>query len=182
MKNKLEYRIEYRIENGSLIIDNYFNNLKMGSINGGSVENILNKCKLYDEEYGTLLKENEYMKHIAKDFEQLQQENNQLKLINKEHQQINGELRQANKLLNEQYIRLYKDYIQLKAQIEEYQKALDETMSEKIDIESNWNKLKEWVNKHYDYYINNEDYIGGRLCFIDMKDKMQELKGSDSNE
>ena len=113
--------------------------------------------------------------------EQLQQEN-QLKLINKEHQQINGELRQANKLLNEQYIRLYKDYIQLKAQIEEYQKALDETMSEKIDIESNWNKLKEWVNKHYDYYINNEDYIGGRLCFIDMKDKMQELKGSDSNE
>ena len=103
MKNKLEYRIE----NGSLIIDNYFNNLKIGSINGGSVENILNKCKLYDEEYGTLLKENEYMKHIAKDFEQLQQKNNQLKLINKEHQQINGELRQANKLLNEQYIRLY---------------------------------------------------------------------------
>lgn len=75
MKNKLEYRIE----NGSLIIDNYFNNLKIGSINGGSVENILNKCKLYDEEYETLLKENEYMKHIAKDFEQLQQENKQLK-------------------------------------------------------------------------------------------------------
>lgn len=74
MKNKLEYRIE----NGSLIIDNYFNNLKIGSINGGSVENILNKCKLYDEEYGTLLKENEYMKHIAKDFEQLQQENKKL--------------------------------------------------------------------------------------------------------
>ena len=179
MKNKLEYRIE----NGSLIIDNYFNNLKIGSINGGSVENILNKCKLYDEEYGTLLKENEYMKHITKDFEQLQQKNNQLKLINKEHQQINGELRQANKLLNEQYIRLYKDYMQLKAQIEEYQKALDETMYEKIDIENNWNKLKEWVNKHYDYYINNEDYIGGRLCFIDIKDKMQELEqGSDRDE
>ena len=32
---------------------------------------------------------------------------------------------------------------QLKAQIEEYQKALDETMSEKIDIQNNWNKLKE---------------------------------------
>ena len=123
------------------------------------------------------------MKHIAKDFEQLQQKNNQLKLINKEHQQINGELRQANKLLNEQYIRLYKDYMQLKAQIEEYQKALDETMYEKIDIENNWNKLKEWVNKHYDYYINNEDYIGGRLCFIDIKDKMQELEqGSDRDE
>lgn len=72
-------KFEYRIENGSLIIDNYFNNLKIGSINGGSVENILNKCKLYDEEYETLLKENEYMNHIAKDFEQLQQENKQLK-------------------------------------------------------------------------------------------------------
>lgn len=75
MKNKLEYRIE----NGSLIIDYYFNNLKTDSINGGRVENILNKCKLYDEEYETLLKENEYMKHIAKGFEQLQQENKQLK-------------------------------------------------------------------------------------------------------
>lgn len=176
MKNKLEYRIE----NGSLIIDNYFNNLKMGSINGGSVENILNKCKLYDEEYGTLLKENEYMKHIAKDFEQLQQENNQLRLINKEHQQINGQLRQANKLLNEQYIRLYKDYEQLKAQIEEYQKALDETMSEKIDIENNWNKLREWIvyNKHNE---NTEQHY----LVVDygtLLGKMQELEGSDSNE
>lgn len=77
MKNKLEYRIE----NGSLIIDNYFNDLKIGSINGGHIENILNKCKLYDEEYETLLKENEYMKHIAKGFEQLQQENKQLKEV-----------------------------------------------------------------------------------------------------
>lgn len=75
MKNKLEYRIE----NGSLIIDNYFNDLKIASINGGSVENILKKCKLYDEEYETFLKENEYMKNIAKDFERLQQENEQLK-------------------------------------------------------------------------------------------------------
>lgn len=75
MKNKLEYRIE----DGSLIIDNYFNDLKIASINGGSVENILKKCKLYDEKYETFLKENEYMKHIAKDFERLQQENKQLK-------------------------------------------------------------------------------------------------------
>lgn len=75
----MKYRLEYRIENGSLIIDSYFNDLKIGSIDGGSVENILNKCKLYDEEYETFLKENEYMKHITKDFEQLQQENKQLK-------------------------------------------------------------------------------------------------------
>lgn len=75
----MKYRLEYRIENGSLIIDSYFNDLIIGSIDGGSVENILNKCKLYDEEYETFLKENEYMKHITKDFEQLQQENKQLK-------------------------------------------------------------------------------------------------------
>lgn len=75
----MKFKFEYRIEDGSLIIDNYFNNLKIGSINCGSVENILNKCKLYDEEYETLLKENEYMIHMAKDFEQLQQENKQLK-------------------------------------------------------------------------------------------------------
>ena len=41
---------------------------------------------------------------------------------------------------------------------------------------NNWNKLKEWVNKHYDYYMNNEDYVGGRLCFTDMKNKIKELE------
>ena len=97
-------------------------------------------------------------------------------------------LQQENKKLNgaiQTYDILLKSNIeeskQLKAQIEEYQKALDETMSEKIDIQNNWNKLKKWVNKHYDYYMNNEDYIGGRLCFNDMKNKMKELEGSDSN-
>ena len=44
----------------------------------------------------------------------------------------------------------------------------------------NWNKLKEWVNKYYDYYMKNKDYIGGRLCFTDMKNKMQEIEGSDN--
>ena len=53
MKNKLEYRIE----NGSLIMDNYFNNLKIGSINCGGVESIL-----FDEEYVALLKENKQLK------------------------------------------------------------------------------------------------------------------------
>lgn len=50
------------------------------------------------------------------------------------------------------------------------------------NLEDNWNKLKEWVNKHYDYYMNNEDYIGGRLCFTDIKNKMQEIEGNDSDE
>lgn len=50
-------------------------------------------------------------------------------------------------------------------------------------LKDNWNKLKEWVNKYYDYYTNKKDYIGGRLCFTDMKNKMKELeRGCDSNE
>lgn len=49
-------------------------------------------------------------------------------------------------------------------------------------LKDNWNKLKEWVNKYYDYYTNEKDYIGGRLCFTDMKNKIQELEESDSNE
>lgn len=58
-------KFEYRIENGSLIIDNYFNNLKIGSINCGGVENILGKCELFDEEYVALLKENKILKENA---------------------------------------------------------------------------------------------------------------------
>lgn len=157
------------------------------SIYETSITNPKKQLEFYKELSEQLQQENKRLNSAIQTYDILLkfnvESNNQLKLINQEHQQINGELRQANKLLNEQYIRLYKDYMQLKAQIEEYQKALDETMYEKIDIENNWNKLKEWVNKHYDYYINNEDYIGGRLCFIDMKDKMQKLEqGSDSNE
>ena len=55
---------------------------------------------------------------------------------------------------------------------------IEHLQQENKKLKDNWNMLKEWVNKHYDYYINNEDYIGGRLCFIDMKDKMQELQES----
>ena len=72
-----------------------------------------------------------------------------------------------------EYKQLQQENKQLKIQIS----AREEVCNR---LESNWNKLKEWVNKHYDYYMNNEDYIGGRLCFTDMKDKMQELEqGSD---
>ena len=89
--------------------------------------------------------------------EQLQQEN-QLKLINKEHQQINGELRQANKLLNEQYIRLYKDYKQVK---------------------DNWNMLKEYIRKNIIY-----DDVGMKILDQSpLEDYMQELEqGSGSDE
>lgn len=54
-----------------------------------------------------------------------------------------------------------------------YKEQIDKEI---YQLKGNWNKLKEWVNKHYDYYMNNEDYVGGRLCFTDMKDKMEELE------
>lgn len=99
------------------------------------------------------------------------------------HDDYSSEFTYKDQKILYKYIKqLQQEVKKQKAQIEKYQKALDETMSEKIDIENNWNKLKEWVNKHYDYYMNNEYYVGGRLCFNDMKDKMQELEGSDSNE
>lgn len=171
MKNKLEYRIE----NGSLIIDNYFNNLKIGSINGGSVENILNKCKLYDEEYGTLLKENEYMKHIAKDFEQLQQENKKL----------NGAIQTYDILL--------KSNIEENKQLQERMEYLErsnnrredmiiEQRQEISDLEDNWDELKEYLH-NVDVVVDySENYDGHFINYDELIDKMQELQGSDSNE
>lgn len=48
---------------------------------------------------------------------------------------------------------------------------------ENKQLQNNWNELKKWVNRYYDYYMNNEDFIGGRLCFTDIKNKMEELEG-----
>lgn len=91
--------------------------------------------------------------------------------------------------------KLYEMGISALKEVEKLQQE-NKQLKEKLDCDlqwafkyekqvDNWDKLKEWVNKHYDYYINNEDYIGGRLCFNDMKNIMQELEleqGSDSNE
>lgn len=136
----MENKIEYRIEDGSLIIDNYFNNLKIGSINCGSVENILNKCKLYDGEYETLLKENEYMKHIAKDFDQLQQENKQLK------EEI-ARLKKRNQEI----------YDGFKAAIDE----VCETDREKREYKQKIDKAVEYIKENiYSYYDSKgEKYI-----------------------
>ena len=53
---------------------------------------------------------------------------------------------------------------------------------ENKQLKDNWIKLKEYVNKHYDYYMNEKDYIGGRLCFGDMKNNMQELEQGRDNQ
>ena len=154
----MKYKLEYRIENGSLIIDNYFNNLKIGSINGGSVENILNKCKLYDEEYETLLKENEYMTHIAKDFEQLQQENKRLKMIIKEYERLdNGESRGCTI-----------------TRVDEYD------IYDLIKCKDNWNKLKEYLHNKIP---TDKTVLTKHIKIFEVLDKMQEIEqGSDSNE
>ncbi len=155
------------------------------SIYETSITNPRKQLEFYKDLSEQLQQENKRLNGVIQTYDILLKSNveanKHLKLINKEHQQINGELRQANKLLNEQYIRLYKDYEQLKAQIEEYQKALDETMSEKIDIENNWNKLRKWIvyNKHNE---NTEQHY----LVVDygtLLGKMQELEqGSGSDE
>lgn len=67
--------------------------------------------------------------------------------------------------------------------LSEFMPKIKQLQQENKQLKDNWNELKEWVNKGYDYYTNEQDYIGGRLCFTDMKDKMQELEqGSNSNE
>lgn len=119
------------------------------------IQNILTISDVYPVDCNKIL---DLILEFYKDLsEQLQQEN-QLKLINKEHQQINGELRQANKLLNEQYIRLYKDYKQVK---------------------DNWNMLKEYIRKNIIY-----DDVGMKILDQSpLEDYMQELEqGSGSDE
>lgn len=86
------------------------------------------------------------------------------------------------KKLQDKYEQLQQENKKLNGAIQTYDILLKSNVEENKQLKDNWNKLKEWVNKHYDYYMNNEDYVGGRLCFNDMKDKMQELEGNDSND
>lgn len=126
---------------------------------------------------------------LLMDISNLIDENNQLKLINQEHQQINGELRQANKLLNEQYIRLYKEYEQQERikYLERSNNRREDTILEQrqkiCDLEDNWNKLKEFVAKE-GIEINTKEY--GTLEVIEKNvtfETMQELEqGSNGNE
>lgn len=77
----------------------------------------------------------------------------------------------------EKYCDLKQENKQLKAQTEEYQKALDETMSEKIDIQNNWNKLKECLKD-----VMNSSEADDKEFVETILDIMQELEESDSND
>lgn len=97
---------------------------------------------------------------------------------------------EENKQLQEQLLVSQTNEETFRLEMEDITRALgltedtifDDVKSYARSLKDNWNKLKEWVNKYYDYYTNEKDYIGGRLCFIDMNNKMQEIEqGSDSN-
>lgn len=101
---------------------------------------------------------------------QLQQENKILKENAENNDKVVDKVNWENMLLK-------KENKQLKAQIEEYQKALDETMSEKIDIENNWNKLKEYLHNQIP---TDKTVLTKYIKIFEVLDKMQELEqGSD---
>lgn len=103
-----------------------------------------------------------------KEIENLQQENKQLQ-------------EQLLAQTNEETFRLEMEDITKVLGLDE-DTLFDDVKAYARSLKDNWNKLKEWVDKCYDYYTNEKDYIGGRLCFTDMKNKIQELEqGSDSN-
>lgn len=102
------------------------------------------------------------------------------------YKQLSEKLQQENKILKENAENNDKvvdkvnwENMLLKKQIKEYQKALDETMSEKIDIQNNWNKLKEYI---YNQIPTDKTVLTKHIKIFEVLDKMQELEGSDSNE
>jgi hypothetical protein len=114
---------------------------------------------IYETSITNPKKQLEFYKDLS---EQLQKENKILKENAENNDKVVDNVNWENQLLK-------KENKQLKIQIS----AREEVCNK---LESNRNKLREWVNKHYNYYIHNEDYIGARLCFTDMKYKMQELE------
>ena len=100
-------------------------------------------------------------------------------------------LQQENKQLQEQLLVSQTNEETFRLEMEDITQTLgldedtlfDDVKAYSRSLKDNWNKLKEWVDKCYDYYTNEKDYIGGRLCFTDMKNKMQELeRGCDTDE
>lgn len=98
----------------------------------------------------------------------LQQENKILKENAEHNDKVVDKVNWENMLLRKENQELKE---QLKGQIKEYQKAVDKTMSEKIDIENNWNKLKVYIKTEIpeDVFIDTE-------WFVSILDKMQELE------
>ena len=67
MNNELIYQVD---EKNHLIVKHLFNNVEIGTVDGGNIEEILHKVKMYDEEYDNLFNQNKLMQEIAKDYEE----------------------------------------------------------------------------------------------------------------
>ena len=67
MNNELIYQVD---EKNHLIVKHIFNNVEIGTVDGGNIEEILHKVKMYDEEYDNLFNQNKLMQEIAKDYEE----------------------------------------------------------------------------------------------------------------
>ena len=73
------YSIE-QIENEQhLIINAYYMNQKVATTDAGSIDNIMEKVKLFNEEYETLQQENQLMFEIQDNYNQLQSNWNSLR-------------------------------------------------------------------------------------------------------
>lgn len=152
--------IIYRIENEYLILDYYLNDNKIASANAGCIIDILNQVKLYNDEYNTLIKQNKHMIDIAKNYEQLQQENQQLK---KELECTIG-IAEHNRAIQKYILKERALQIQISVREEEYKK-----------LEDNWNKLKEWLKA-------NDIHYAEVIPFKETLRKMQELERGVSDE
>lgn len=99
-----------------------------------------------------------------KEIERLRQENEQLKMINKEYERLNKEKHRGFKIIN----------------VQEYN--IDELLSYK-KYKDNWNKLKEYIQKDYDFFSELIDpkYGCATGALSRVKDKMQELERNNSN-
>jgi hypothetical protein len=164
--NKIKIDNYYKPESKTLRLDE----VDYTIIPNSDIKPLLDKL----EQENKILKEN--AEHNDKVVDKVNWEN---QLLKKENKQLKDELKSKP----DAQITLQDDkgnkFMVIQTERIDMQVELNKTIEK---LFNNWNKLKEWVNKHYDYYINNEDYVGGRLCFNDMKDKMQELEGSDSND
>ena len=137
------------------------------------------------------LKNHAYISYNKKSTYEFELSEERAKCIANKYDSLTDELLQENKQLKEQLLVAQTNEETFRLEMEDITRALgleEDTLFDDVkayarSLKDNWNKLKEWVDKCYDYYTNEKDYIGGRLCFTDMKNKMQELeRGCDSNE
>ena len=87
-------------------------------------------------------------------------------------------LQKENKLLKENYERIYNENCILK---EKHNINDISLLDENYKIKDNWNKLKEWLEEGKKVSSVQNNRIGYNFTTL-ILDKMQELEGSDSNE